>query len=109
MSSDGPTENARRRGPRKGREVLPEVLRDLKYRVQTVGMKTYGKPLTTDDGRNTLLDMYEEQLDGVVYTRKMVMEFGDLVDAIMAKDATVVSIRNALPSWLRRPSQCAGS
>jgi hypothetical protein len=38
------------------------------------GWKSYGKPMTKFDGRDTFLDMYEELLDLVVYFTKLKME-----------------------------------
>lgn len=55
-------------------EVLPKVLTDLRDRVEVQGMATYGKPLTTGDGRDSLQDAYEEALDLAVYLGKMIME-----------------------------------
>ena len=54
--------------------VLPEVLEDLRQRVEVKGMETYGRPLTTADGRDTLQDLYEELLDACVYIKKFIME-----------------------------------
>lgn len=55
-------------------EVLPLVLADITDRVQVRGMATYGKPLTTGDGRDSLWDAYEEILDLAVYIRKEIEE-----------------------------------
>lgn len=55
-------------------EVLPKVLADLRARVEVQGMKTYGRPLTTGGGRDSLQDAYEEALDLAVYLGKLIME-----------------------------------
>jgi hypothetical protein len=38
------------------------------------GMKKYGKPLTTDDGRDSLQDAWEEAFDGAQYLLKAYLE-----------------------------------
>lgn len=59
------------------RDVLPELLSDLRDRVEIRGMKTYGRPMTTGDGRDGLLDAYEEALDLCCYLKKVLMERED--------------------------------
>lgn len=59
------------------REVLPEVLNDLRDRVEVRGMKTYGKPMFTGDGRDGMVDLYEELLDACCYIKKVLMERED--------------------------------
>lgn len=56
------------------REVLPKILADLRERVEVKGMETYGRVLTTNDGRDSLQDLYEELLDACVYIKKLMME-----------------------------------
>ena len=50
--------------------VLPLVLDDLRHRIQVVGVRTYGRELIVEDGRDALRDAYEEILDCAVYLRK---------------------------------------
>jgi hypothetical protein len=59
-----------------GREVLPEVLKDIEARAQT-GLSKYGTLLKTDNGRNALLDMYQELIDAVMYVKQLLMEIED--------------------------------
>jgi hypothetical protein len=42
--------------------VLPLVVRDLEARA-AVGVAKYGRPLEADNGRDALLDAYQEALD----------------------------------------------
>lgn len=55
--------------------VLPMVVADLTARIEK-GTKEYGEPLTTFNGRNALMDAYEEQLDQVLYLRQQLSEMG---------------------------------
>lgn len=56
-----------------GIEVLPEVMKDLEARIQ-IGIKKYGEPLTTHNGRDSLLDAYQEALDLSVYLKQAILE-----------------------------------
>lgn len=38
------------------------------------GVQKYGQPLTAGDGRDSLIDLYQELLDAVVYIRKEIRE-----------------------------------
>lgn len=39
-----------------------------------VGRKRYGTPLQPHNGRDALIDLYQELLDAVVYCRQMIFE-----------------------------------
>ena len=54
-------------------EVLPEVIKDLEARVN-YGIEEYGHPLQTHNGRDALMDAYQEKLDDVMYTKQFLME-----------------------------------
>ena len=56
-----------------GRIVLDEVIEDLKHR-SDFGIKKYGTPLMSHNGRDALMDAYQEALDLVVYLRQAIME-----------------------------------
>ncbi|ACL05261.1 hypothetical protein Dalk_3573 [Desulfatibacillum aliphaticivorans] len=58
-----------------GVEVLPEVMKDLEARIET-GIIKYGEPLTTENGRDALLDAYQEALDLAVYLKQALLERG---------------------------------
>lgn len=49
------------------------VIADMKDR-DKVGRERYGTPLQTNNGRDTLLDAYQEALDLVVYLRQEIEE-----------------------------------
>lgn len=56
-----------------GVAILPIVLRDLAMRVE-MGMEKYGQALTSNDGRDPLVDAYQEALDLTLYLRKLIWE-----------------------------------
>ena len=63
--------------PRDGKaDVLPAVIVDLKQRSR-VGTLKYGTPLQTHNGRNALMDAYQEALDLVMYLKQCLMEQTD--------------------------------
>lgn len=49
------------------------VMADIRERDQH-GTKKYGQRLTPGDGRDSLIDAYQEALDLVVYLRKAIFE-----------------------------------
>lgn len=53
--------------------LMKAVVSDLKDR-QTKGIKVYGKPLSIFNGRDALMDAYEEALDLVMYLRQRLTE-----------------------------------
>lgn len=57
--------------------VLPEVMRDLTERMLK-GVKSYGKPLQSFNGRDAIQDLYEELLDGACYIKQFMMERGNV-------------------------------
>jgi hypothetical protein len=63
--------------PGKGnRDVIKEVIKDLKAR-EEVGIKKYGEPLQTYNGRVALVDAYQEVLDLANYIKQELMERED--------------------------------
>lgn len=54
-------------------DVFRLLKKDLDAR-NANGFKTYKKPMTAHDGRDTLQDAFEEALDLVVYLKKMLIE-----------------------------------
>ena len=60
--------------PIPGREiVLPYVVHDLQCRA-VEGKKKYGTMLETENGRDALMDAYQEALDLVMYLRQAILE-----------------------------------
>ena len=54
---------------------LDLVLNDMRERDRT-GRERYGVPLTSHNGRNHLIDAYQEMLDGCVYLAAHLDEYG---------------------------------
>jgi hypothetical protein len=62
--------------PRDGRvEVAAQVLEDIRARV-SAGEKKYGTRLMTHNGRDALMDAYQEAIDLVMYLCQVIMERG---------------------------------
>lgn len=60
--------------PQPGKEiVLPHVIQDLSDRA-AVGKEKYGVMLETHNGRDALMDAYQEALDLVMYLRQAILE-----------------------------------
>lgn len=53
--------------------VLPEIIKDLEART-AVGVKKYGTQLQTHNGRDALMDAYQEALDLVQYLKQEIMQ-----------------------------------
>lgn len=58
-----------------GDNVIPRVLSDMRDR-DTVGRERYGTPLTSGNGRDHLIDAYQEMLDACVYLMNELDEHG---------------------------------
>jgi hypothetical protein len=56
-----------------GKPVWPIVVADMIERNQ-IGTKKYGTPLRAYNGRDALMDAYQEALDLVVYLRQSIYE-----------------------------------
>ena len=56
-----------------GTEILPLVLKDLQDRA-AAGKLKYGTTLKTGNGRDVLLDIYQEILDAAMYIRQQMAE-----------------------------------
>lgn len=60
--------------PEKGKAlVLDYVMKDLQDRAKE-GKKKYGTFLETNNGRDALMDAYQEALDLVMYLRQVILE-----------------------------------
>ena len=55
------------------KEVWPYVLDDIRQRIEA-GRQKYGHYLQTHNGRDALLDAYQEALDLVFYLRQAILE-----------------------------------
>lgn len=56
-----------------GEIVYTEVIKDIEERAEK-GKGIYGTYLRTFDGRPILVDLYQELIDAVMYTKKELME-----------------------------------
>lgn len=77
--------------PKQGKvDVWPLVVADMQERNE-IGKVKYGTPLQTHNGRNGLVDAYQEALDLVVYLRQRIEEnaivFTDAERACLLKQA----------------------
>lgn len=59
--------------PNTGRPIWDLVVEDMQER-DRVGRQRYGTPLQTGNGRDMLIDAYQEALDLVVYLRGEIEE-----------------------------------
>jgi hypothetical protein len=59
--------------PNKGAPVWELVIADMMQR-DHVGRQRYGMPLQANNGRDALVDAYQEALDLVVYLRQVIEE-----------------------------------
>lgn len=59
--------------PNDGRPVWELVIEDMKER-DHVGRARYGTPLQTHNGRDALVDAYQEALDLCVYLKQAIAE-----------------------------------
>ena len=59
------------------RDVGPEVLKDIEARIE-LGKERYGTLLQTHNGRDALVDLYEELMDALMYTKQLMMENEDV-------------------------------
>jgi len=56
-------------------DVQAAVIADIERR-REVGIARYGTPLQPHNGRNALLDLYEELLDAAMYVKQRLIEEG---------------------------------
>lgn len=58
-----------------GTVIVDELITDLQARKE-FGTQKYGTPLRAHNGRNALLDAYQEALDLVIYLKQCLVEQG---------------------------------
>lgn len=61
--------------------IWDQVVEDMKKRDQ-FGLRKYGKHLQPNDGRDTIVDAYEESLDLCVYLKKAIIERDESLAAL---------------------------
>jgi hypothetical protein len=86
--------------PNSGRPIWELVIEDMRRR-DAVGRQRYGTPLQAHNGRDALLDAYEEALDLCVYLRQVIEERGSA--AVVLK---VTSLTPEDREKLRRALEC---
>jgi hypothetical protein len=59
--------------PNTSRPVWELVIEDMRSR-DHLGRRRYGAPLQAGNGRDVLVDLYQELLDACVYTRQLIEE-----------------------------------
>lgn len=69
-----------------GENVLPLVIVDMHAR-DAVGLERYGIPLTSGDGRDHLVEAYEEMLDASVYLTNVLDEHGIELSTHLTEEA----------------------
>jgi hypothetical protein len=74
-----------------GREVTPLVIKDLELRSK-MGAEKYGETLRAFNGRNALVDAYQEALDLVQYLRQALEEQPQAIGLDNALDAVDLEI-----------------
>ena len=73
-SSNTPQAASTQSGPKgQGKEIIELVKQDLEARAK-VGKEKYGESLRSFNGRNAVLDAYQEALDLVMYMRQVLDE-----------------------------------
>lgn len=74
-------------------QTVSKLVADMKERDQ-VGRERYGVPLTSKNGRDALVDAYQEQLDFVVYMRTWLDDRG--IDPIAPDTAEPTNERETI-------------
>ena len=75
-----------------GKSAAYRVLADMRER-DRLGRERYGTPLTTNNGRDHLVDAYQELLDGAVYLKAAWLEGEQVRDAYYAQLDVIMNIR----------------
>ncbi len=78
------------------RDIVDLVVSDMQER-DRIGREHYGTPLTAFNGRDQLVDMYQELLDAAVYARSAIAEgigltvvYHNLLDNIMSVRTLII-------------------
>lgn len=59
--------------PNNSKPIWELVIEDMKER-NKIGIEKYGTPLQANNGRNALVDVYQELLDAAVYIKQRIIE-----------------------------------
>lgn len=83
--------------------ILKTVVGDMEERHE-LGIKRYGTPLQAGNGRNHLVDCYQEKLDGVAYLQAWFDEHGhDLLDM---PDVVPEHVTDLIALFINSISEC---
>jgi hypothetical protein len=82
------------------------VLNDMRDR-DRVGRERYGTPLTVNNGRDQLVDAYQEMLDGSVYLKAAWLEGAQVRDLYHAQLDLIMQVRKVIDA--RPPRLAEGS
>ncbi len=78
----------------RGLPVFLDVIKDITERVK-VGVERYGEPLKPHNGREALVDLYQELIDAVMYTRQRITEENEATDELVELRRLVESLELA--------------
>ncbi len=83
-----------------GVSVNDLIIKDLQDR-REAGIRKYGQEVLTHNGRDPLIDLYQEQIDALVYTRQLLEERrsdGDVVKSLIdLSDCLTVAVLAGKP------------
>jgi hypothetical protein len=82
------------------------VMNDMRDR-DRVGRERYGTPLTVNNGRDQLVDAYQEMLDGAVYLKAAWLEGAQVRDLYHAQLDLIMQVRKIIDA--RTPRLADGS
>jgi len=82
------------------------VMNDMRDR-DRVGRERYGTPLTVNNGRDQLVDAYQEMLDGAVYLKAAWLEGAQVRDLYHAQLDLIMQVRKIIDA--RPPRLADGS
>ena len=95
-----------------GDEYNDAIVIDLEKRAK-VGSAKYGTPLQTNNGRNALLDLYEEMLDAYMYAVQFAEETGSVQKSVSIASTVMLClqsvareavVRNGITGLLSHPN-----
>jgi hypothetical protein len=74
-------------------EVGKEVIKDIEDRID-LGLSRYGSLLKTFNNRDSLVDLYQELIDGCMYVKQKLMETEEIKEELRI----LIGITRSLPS-----------
>lgn len=108
MSSGRPTDEQPEPKPTESPAIWDLVIEDMRAR-DRLGRERYGVPLQCHNGREALVDLYEELLDAVAYTRQAVEEGRQLREEVERLRGTLAgAYRKGQEDMRSRAANCTG-